>query len=292
MKSLIKKFASIILFISAASFLNGCEETCPGVNFTDNTPPVDTTVVLDTTLNSQKKNVLLEEYTGVRCVNCPQGHVVAAGILNSYDEGRVVNVAIHTGNLAHGYTGISNYDFITQQGDDIAALVGPVGFFPSADISRKFFSAQGSRIIDKTLWAGKVAVEIQDTTPKVQMGLVKQYTDATRILNLKVQLQYTEDVVANNNLSVMLTESGMIEPQLDQSGIDTFYVHRHALRGMMTPSVGLPIGGSKIPNHPLLVSLPDFTIPASWNADSVHIVTFVTDTDSLNVLQVIENKLK
>ena len=37
--------------------------------------------------------------------------------------------------------------------------------------------------------------------------------------------------------------------------------------------------------------MPDFEIPASWNADSVHIVTFVTVTDSLNVLQVIENKL-
>ncbi len=292
MKSLIKKFASIIFLISAASFWSGCKETCPGVNFTDNTPPVDTTVVLDTTLNSQLKNVLLEEYTGVRCVNCPQGHAVAAGILNAYAEGRVVNVAIHTGNLAHAYTGISNYDFITTQGDDIAALVGPVGFFPSADINRKYFTTQGSRILDKTLWAGKVAAEILDTMPKVQMGLVKLYDDVSRILNLKVQLQYTEEVTVNNNLSVMLIESGMIDPQLDQPGIDTFYVHRHALRGMMTPSVGLPIGGSKIPNHPLLISLPDFTIPASWNADSVHIVTFVTDTDSLNVLQVIDKTLK
>ena len=93
-------------------------------------------------------------------------------------------------------------------------------------------------------------------------------------------------------MHVMLTESGILEPQLTPSGVDTFYVHNHVLRDMITPSVGSPIIGNKTPGHATKYLMPDFEIPASWNADSVHIVTFVTITDSLNVLQVIENKLK
>ncbi|GDX52338.1 hypothetical protein LBMAG27_13850 [Bacteroidota bacterium] len=274
MKSLIKIFTALLILLLSTIYLMGCKETCPEI---DKSQP--------------NRNVLIEEFTGVRCVNCPQGHQLAASLQESYPEGSVIVVAIHSGALAGPYP-FGTHNFLTTHGSEIDAQIGPSGFWPSADINRKLFSGETERYLDKAKWPGYVAQELTGSDPKVRIEEEHQFNDTSRLLNLTVKLFYNETVNNNNNLSVMLTESGLIEPQLGQSGIDTFYVHRHVLRDMMTQSLGDPIDGTKDINHPLNISLPSFTIPASWNADSVHIVTFVTDTDSLNVLQVIENKLK
>lgn len=297
MKSLIKNFSAfLILFLTTVSFYS-CKETCPGVIFTTPVTGDTVSVPVDATLAAQKRNVLLQDYTGVRCVNCPAGHVVAKNIINSYAEGRVVVVALHSGNILTGPYPFGTHDFRTTEGDEIEALLGPISSKPIGDINRVLFSGETSRPVDRSKWPGYVAQQIVDSIPKVQMKTEHTYDNTTRILSLDVILQFAESITENLNMHVMLTESGLIEPQLGgpnpgPTGIDTFYVHNHVLRDMITPSVGSPIIGNKTPGHATKYLMPDFEIPASWNADSVHIVTFVTVTDSLNVLQVIENKLK
>ncbi len=297
MKSLIKNISTLSILFSAVIFFQSCEETCPGVIFTTPVTGDTVSVPLDATLASQKRNVILQDYTGVRCVNCPDGHLVAKTIQDSYAEGRVVTVALHSGIILTGPYPFGTHDFRTTEGDDIESLVGPISSKPIGDINRRLFSGQSGRPVARSLWSGFVAQEMADSIPKVQMKTEHTFDNATRILSLDIILQFAESISNNLNMHVMLTESGLIEPQLGgpnggPTGIDTFYVHNHVLRDMITPSVGSPIIGNKSPGHATKYLMPDFEIPASWNADSVHIVTFVTVTDSLNVLQVIENKLK
>ncbi len=298
MKSVIKNLTPItVLFLSAISF-NGCKETCPGVNLTGPTVTGDTiSVPVDATLSSQKRNVLLEDFTGVQCVNCPDGHTISASILNSYTAGRVVVVAMHSGHLLTNPYSFGHYDFRTPEGDDIENLVGPISSKPIGDIDRKLFAGETTIPVGRAKWVGYVAQEIPDDIPKVQMKIENQYDNTTRVLSMGVTLQYSVTILQNINLSVMLTESGMIEPQLGgpnggATGIDTFYVHRHVLRDMITPSTGMTVIGNKTPGHATKYMMPDFTIPTSWNADSVKIVSIITDTDSLRVLQVIDKSLK
>ena len=299
MKSVINNLANKIFLFLLLSFFFSCKEECPGVNLTEPTVTGDTiSVPIDATLSSQKRNVLLEDFTGVQCVNCPDGHTIAASILNSYVEGRVVVVAMHSGHLLTApYSGISNFDFRTPEGDDIENLVGPISSKPIGDIDRKLFAGESSIPVGRAKWVGYVAQQIPDSIPKVQMKIENQYSDVTRVLAMGVTLQFSVAIPQNINLSVMLTESGIIEPQLGgpnggATGIDTFYIHNHVLRDMVTPSIGVTIIGNKTPGHATKYMMPDFTIPASWNADSVKIVSFITDTDSLKVLQVIDKSLK
>ena len=293
MRTIINYFSALSILIVVASLFSSCEETCPAVNFTDDSITSDTVAVaFDASLSSQKKNVLLEDFTGVRCVNCPDGHLIAASILDAYAPGRVVVVGLHSGELYTEPYSFGTHDFRTTEGDDIEALVGPLQFKPCGDINRKLFSGQTERLLSRTAWAGKVAAEIPDSITKVQMKIEHSFDNATRKLSLGIILQYAEALNKNLNLSVMLTESGLIEPQLDQAGVDSNYVHRHVLRDMITPSIGMPVQGVKTPGHATKYVMPEFDVPASWNADSVKIVSFITDADSLNVMQVIEKSLK
>ena len=47
----------------------------------------------------ENKNVVLEEYTGISCPYCPDGHAVAEGIKNN-NPGDVMLINIHTGSFA------------------------------------------------------------------------------------------------------------------------------------------------------------------------------------------------
>ena len=50
----------------------------------------------------QNRNVVIEEFTGINCPNCPDGHVVANNIVNAYPD-RVWAVNIHAGSYAPMY---------------------------------------------------------------------------------------------------------------------------------------------------------------------------------------------
>ena len=46
----------------------------------------------------QKKNILLEEFTGISCGNCPQGHKVANALNIPQPESTFV-IAVHAGSF-------------------------------------------------------------------------------------------------------------------------------------------------------------------------------------------------
>jgi hypothetical protein len=46
------------------------------------------------------KNIVLEEFTGIHCGYCPDGHTVANTIYNN-NPGRVVLINIHSGSFAN-----------------------------------------------------------------------------------------------------------------------------------------------------------------------------------------------
>lgn len=48
---------------------------------------------------AENKNVVLEEFTGIYCTFCPDGHVQAQNLANN-NPGDVVLVNIHTGSFA------------------------------------------------------------------------------------------------------------------------------------------------------------------------------------------------
>lgn len=139
----------------------------------------------------QKKNVVLEEYTGIHCVYCPQGHAIAQA-LKDENPGDVVLINIHTGSYANPYSG--EPDFRTEFGDAIAGQSNLTGY-PSGSVNRHVFpdlASSGGTAMGRGSWttaAGRIFVE----DSPVNVGASTSYNAATRELTVNVELYYTSD---------------------------------------------------------------------------------------------------
>src|SRR5690554_2477315 len=80
----------------------------------------------------QDQNVVLEEFTGIHCVYCPQGHAIAQAIQNANPD-RVSLINIHVGSYA--VPGAGEPDFRTPYGNAIVGQTGLTGY-PGGTVNR------------------------------------------------------------------------------------------------------------------------------------------------------------
>ena len=156
------------------------------------------------------KKVLVEEFTGVRCVNCPSGAAELENLKSIYGD-RLVVVSIHAGDFAPPYTD-SKFDFRTPEGAALETWLGtPLGY-PTAVVNRKKFDGQRSLQVTKANWAGLIADESK-TASLLNVGINKKYTKDTRDLTMTVTLVPTDKLPDDLRLSVLLTENDIADQQ-------------------------------------------------------------------------------
>ncbi len=184
----------------------------------------------------QEKNVILEEFTGVNCPNCPQGHEVANQILEGNPD-RVWVVGFHPFNSNYTTPGAGQPDFRRHHADSLYMVpyCGSSRFMPSAFINRRVYA--GERIQSRTVWANYASQFLAESSP-VNVGLASTYDEITKQLDILVEIYYTEDMTDLNTLNVLFSESGMIAYQ---SGGSANYIHKHVFRETFTAQWGDPI---------------------------------------------------
>lgn len=264
----------IIILLAYLISLNACQEQCPLLSST----PTDTTQA------TQQKNILIEEFTGVKCVQCPEGHQIAETIANS-NPGRVEVVSIHSGFYAVPFP-FSLYNFKIPEGTAIENYIGPATFYPTAAIDRKLFSGQPEILLDKNLWTGSAAAQLLEPL-KVKVNFNNTYNPSDRKLNVKVSFEYLEEITDAQSITVLITENDIVDAQETPQGVDTFYVHRHVLRAVLTNAIGDLIT-EPTPAGAIINRNYQFTLPAAWNDTKCRIVAFVArnTAESKEVLQV------
>ena len=181
----------------------------------------------------QDKNVILEEFTGVNCPNCPQGHQTANQILTD-NPGRAWVVGFHPYNSNYTTPGAGEPDFRRHHPDSLYMIpyCGSSRFMPSAYINRRVYN--GERIQSRTVWANYSNQILAEPSP-VNTGLATTYNDETKQLEILVEIYYTGDMTDLNSLNVLLMESGMVAYQ---SGGSSNYVHNHVFRETFTAQWG------------------------------------------------------
>lgn len=278
MKKIICNLAALYIVFAFTS----CKEVPPTIDYSiPNVNLVDTTYINTTLPTAQAKMVMLEEFTGLMCVNCPSGHVVAADLVSTYPN-QIVNVAIHS---YFQDPPASWENFEITEGLDIDNYLGPVTGWPAASINRKTFS--GSIIQEGTSgWNSAVASEIGHTS-NTNIVVTKTYQSSTRVLKVHVYVHLLSDLSTKTlNLSVMLNENDIINFQKTPAGTDSFYVHEHVLRDMFTAFNGWPLSAQ---NQVGRVYEKEFemTLPQEWDISKCEIVAFVHENStSKEVLQV------
>ncbi|MFZ1678943.1 MAG: Omp28-related outer membrane protein [Saprospiraceae bacterium] len=232
--------------------------------------------------------VLLEEFTGKGCTNCPKGSREIENLLTLFPDNLVV-VSIHAGFFANPqFFPIGQYDFRTMEGEFLYDyLTHPIGY-PSGVINRT--PVNGDTQISANAWSSAISAQIQ-TAPAVELTIDHDYNATTRELGVTVNGIGKEVVNGDLRLSIMITESGIIDAQddLEAGGIVQNYVHNHVLRDMLTPASGATIS-SGLTIGQTFSEVYNIVLDNSWDAHHMDIIAFVTDVQGNNypVLQAAE----
>lgn len=264
-----------ILIIIMLGGLWHCTEIPPQIN------PID----IDTgTGEAQPRSVLVEEYTGVRCVNCPAGSEALQALINIYGD-RLAVVSFHAGFFAPPYPE-SKFDLRTNAGNNLLGFLGePLGY-PAAVVNRRLFMGEQRIQLGQSQWPGYIAQEIA-VPPPVEIDLQRKYDAATRQLSLTVRLKVLQTVDTEDvRLSVALTEDNIQDVQLTPTGRQADYLHKHVLRDMITNfdgnllTEGLRAGAE-------LSRTYNYTLSPNWRAEQCKVIAFVNIGGSRkDVLQV------
>jgi len=229
-----------------------------------------------------ERNVLIEEFTGVRCVNCPQGTDEILNLQSIYG-GNVIAVAIHAGFFAQRYPD-SKFDFKIPQGEAIEEWLGaPLGY-PAAVINRVKFPGEQSLQLNRQSWAGRIASEIQKK-PMVRITIEADYNPTSRKIDARLFILAEEAIDYPTRLSIMLTEDNIVDPQADvaaPTGKTVAYLHRHVLRDMLTNFDGNPLAASmtkgQVIERNFSYTLPETDLPW-WKPQDMYFLGFVTRAD-------------
>jgi hypothetical protein len=278
----------------AALAFAGCKERTDIINY----QPASETLHIDSAYKvtdipaPQLRNLLIEDFTGVKCPNCPKAQIRAEEI-DTANPGRIVITALHVTSLADPLP-ISKYDFRTADATHVMEMIGnPVGL-PMGSLNRKIFPGKSNQFLNYTEWDSKVPDELNLPTPVNISFLKKTYNETTRELDVKILVTFTQAVPDSSYISVALKESGMIDIQETPTGNDTFYVHRHTLRAMVAPYNGLLLG-SNVPAGKTYIVAFTRKLANDWVADNCTIAAFVhhrSGKSDLEVQQVVETEVK
>ena len=192
------------------------------------------------------KNVILEEFTGIHCTFCPDGHVIAQAIHSMFPQ-RVSLINIHTGSYAQ--PSIGEPDFRTPFGSALSSQSNLSGY-PAGTINRhRFsFSQNGGTALSRSDWQSATYTILSQLSP-VNVASTAQYDTVTNELFIDVEIYYTDSQnVLYNYLNVAITQDSIIGPQ---SGAQTWnpngivpgpwqptYSHQHMLRHFVTGQSG------------------------------------------------------
>jgi hypothetical protein len=234
------------------------------------------------------QRVLLEDFTGHDCGNCPNGHVAAAGILENHPEDAAV-VAVHAGSLAQPLMPDYPNDWTTEEGEYYLLTQVGQDIMPKGRINRL---PGASTIFSPSTWANKVN-EAMVLTPEVNLQLKTDYQATNQHWNVHVFSEWFQNLTGDYRLVVLLTESGIVAPQLWYGNTPEYiaeYHHEHMLRTSGTGATGLVVASNPQSGNQEVNSYTFDWNPA-WNADSCEVVAFITEGDNGRVVNVAKAKL-
>lgn len=258
---------------------------------TGDTSGIDT-VTFSSVLQSTRV-VLIEEFTGHKCPNCPEASVIAYD-LKEANPGKVVVVSIHAGDFAKpDGAGYFTYDFQTTDG---TALVGffQVSEFPNGLISRKE-DALNKYLLLPQYWANKVE-SLKDQASMASIALNAYYYNNTVKCYIRTQF-----IGANSNkykLVVILSEDSIIRAQKNNNtSVGTVpiiynYVHKSVYRSSFNGTWGTALNSGPVADKQTFLSGYSIPIGSDWVAAHCNAVAYIYDKETLEILQVAEVRVQ
>ena len=236
------------------------------------------------TTTPENRKVILEEFTGVNCTFCPDGHAIAQALQDNNPD-NVFLVNIHSGGYA---TPNGNQpDFRTQWGEAIDDQSGLAGY-PAGTINRQNFPGQeqgnaGTTALSRGAWAG-AASTVLDQGSYVNVGVQAVLNVQTNTMVIDVEAYYTgNSPEATNKFNVAILQNNTLGPQVG-GNMGNNYNHQHRLIDLVTGQWGVDITNTTAGS--LYSNQFNYQLPTDVNGipvelGEIEVVVFVTETTQL-----------
>lgn len=272
-----KKFASLLLM--TVVLFHACDIVEPPYVETKPNPVVSDSAV---------QKVVIEEFTGHLCPNCPDGAKVAHELEQLY-PGRVIIISIHAGYFANLQSPNYLTDYRSTVGNELFNYFQPTSY-PIAMINR--INKNGSPLIPKDAWAPLVD-SLVHTTPTIRIMYEKQFNQTSSMLQATIRFYFLQSIPNKLMWCAYVTEDSLVSYQKNNnSNLGPVpdipnYRHDHVLRASITGTWGdTLISTPTFAGDTIIKTIQySFSSSTSWKIDNTHVVIFVYDPTTKHIIQ-------
>lgn len=215
-------------------------------------------------------DVYLFEFTGVNCPNCPDAHRLIEHLQEEFGD-KLHLISVHAGSFAMPFTP-DQPDFRTTIGDKLDERINKSKDYPSGSVMS---IGEGTSILS-TAWSTELAKygwKRADVDIEFTMNIQQNE------LNVNIEAQLADDIEGTYKLCLYVTESKVVGFQVDGGSRIENYEHNHVLRASMNGVEGTDIKTGAIFDKTFKMLLND-----NWNSSNLHVVPFVYNADTHQVL--------
>ncbi len=238
------------------------------------------------TIEAQKA-VLVLDFTGQECTNCPKAHLSIESMQEQYSDA-FIPVSIHAGVQSLSYTSTRRVGLATPLGETYDTYFGiaPHGY-PSIVVdynSSSIYSGTSSEWVDpcRNAMAKEAIVQMS--------GEARCTADAEGNVTIDVTTTMMASQDLKCKLQLWIIEDSIVAPQKgvdDDPGWDNTYVHNDVLRAAVNGDWGQDVN---LEDNVFTTSSASFTITTDWEktwvVENLRVVAFCY-TDADGVLQAI-----
>lgn len=256
------------------------------------------------------QNVLIEDYTGQYCGNCPRAAHMADSMRQKY-PGRVLVTEVHVTDyfaaprLPHFPLDFRVPDYAQPLPNALVSSAIGQAFdldnrgLPQGAVNRSpFTAANNDPVATFSLWPAVVASQLA-LAPTVELRATPLYNRTTRLLRLKTSTKYlTSRAGRNMRLGVIVTEDSLMGAQKDYSlnrvsnpeQITEHYEHHNVMRAALAGTFGtLQVAGPTASQQ--FSDYLGYKLPADWNDRKCSVIVYIADADTRQIVQVVQAKL-
>lgn len=222
-----------------------------------------------------ERSVLVEEFSGQLCVNCPDGAEVLEDLQERLGADTVIVVSFHADRINQGLKPGDEYvGLATDAGGELFDKYG-CNSMPSAVFDRK-----SGVVNDYNIWNTYVSSLLKEPT-SLKLSVTPTYSEADNSLDISVIAQLTAAATSNLNgdIHVWLTEDSIVAPQkLKTGGYDFNHVYHNIFRASV----------NELEGDAITVTTTDATertyhtaLDSSWRADKLNVIVFIDNSEGV-----------
>lgn len=224
------------------------------------------------------RNVLIEDFTGQDCVNCPNATDLIAQLQEMHGHDHVIAVGIHSGPL--GVKADKNAEGLATDLGDTYYNYWNIEMQPYGVIDR----SDGPLSTD--WWTAKVNWDLSPEQPKPEANIWVEASDKDGKAVIDVTLAAHKQV--SGKMQLWIVEDGIVAFQKMPDGeTKKDYVHNHVLRDAVNGTWGEEVA---MKAKDLKTFSHSYDIPSAWNVGNLSVVAFVYNDD--RVIQAVKKKIK